>query len=129
LRDFENFAGAASSSSSYSTLPGRLLVALERAEEQIRLMPTMGTDLLLVCSNFLPYDPIATGSTTWEQYRDDQIVALTELGKVAARYNVRVGYEPLAWGTVVNRWEQVWEVVREVNMDNVGVILDSFNSL
>lgn len=126
LRDFENFTGASSSS---ATLPGRLLVALERAEEQIRLMPIMGADLLLVCSNFLPYNPVATGSTTWGQYRDDQVVALTELGKVAARYNVRIGYEPLAWGTVVNRWEQVWDVVEKVNMENVGVILDSFNSL
>lgn len=51
------------------------------------------------------------------------------LGALAARYEVRVGYEALAWGTMVNRWEQTWDVVKEVNSWNVGIILDSFNQL
>ncbi|CAK5274171.1 unnamed protein product [Mycena citricolor] len=64
-----------------------------------------------------------------DQYLDTQVAAFRELGKVAARYGVRVGYEGLAWGTVVDNWEQVWDVVRRVGRDNVGIILDSFNLL
>ncbi len=129
FRDFENFPGAASSSSSSSSPPPRLRLALDRADHQFRIMTAMGADLLLVCSNFLPYDPLSANDYTWSQYRDDQVVAFTELGTMAERYGVKIGYEPLAWGTVVNRWEQVWDVVEKVNMENVGVILDSFNCL
>ncbi|KAJ7628564.1 xylose isomerase-like protein [Roridomyces roridus] len=62
-------------------------------------------------------------------YLDAQVEAFRELGKVAAHYHVRIGYEPLAWGTMVDNWEQVWDVVRRVHLENVGVILDSFNCL
>ncbi|KAJ6466787.1 xylose isomerase-like protein [Mycena sanguinolenta] len=76
-------------------------------------------------SPFLP-------SPTQEQlsgYLDAQVEAFTALGKIAARYGVRIGYEALAWGTIVDNWEQVWDVVRRVGRENVGVILDSFNYL
>ncbi|KAJ7705495.1 xylose isomerase-like protein [Mycena rosella] len=62
-------------------------------------------------------------------YLDTQVDAFRALGKLAARYGVRVGYEPLAWGTVVDNWEQVWDVVRRVGRENVGIIFDSFNFL
>ncbi|KAJ7678061.1 xylose isomerase-like protein [Mycena polygramma] len=62
-------------------------------------------------------------------YLDAQVNAFRALGKLAAGYGVRIGYEPLAWGTVIDNWEQVWEVVRRVGRENVGIILDSFNYL
>ncbi|KAJ7267460.1 xylose isomerase-like protein [Mycena rebaudengoi] len=62
-------------------------------------------------------------------YLDAQVDAFRALGKVAARYGVRIGYEALAWGTVVDNWEQVWDVVRRVGRENVGIIFDSFNFL
>ncbi|KAJ7040650.1 xylose isomerase-like protein [Mycena alexandri] len=62
-------------------------------------------------------------------YLDTQVEAFTALGEIAERYGVRIGYEPLAWGTMVDNWEQVWDVVRRVDRKNVGVILDSFNCL
>lgn len=64
-----------------------------------------------------------------EYYRRDMVHSFRALGALAARYEVRIGYEALAWGTMVNRWEQTWDVVKEVNSWNVGVILDSFNQL
>jgi hypothetical protein len=87
----------------------------------------MKCDLLLVCSNFLPVDPMS--STTREEYAEDQIVAFTELGNLAQRYGVKIGHEALAWGTAVNRWDQVWDIVERVDLPNVGIILDSFNQL
>ncbi|KAJ6504094.1 xylose isomerase-like protein [Mycena vitilis] len=62
-------------------------------------------------------------------YLDAQVNAFRALGKLAAGYGVRIGYEPLAWGTVIDNWEQVWEVVRLVGRENVGIVLDSFNYL
>ncbi|KAJ6618128.1 xylose isomerase-like protein [Mycena sp. CBHHK59/15] len=62
-------------------------------------------------------------------YLDTQVEAFRALGKIAARYGVRIGYEPLAWGTMIDNWEQVWDVVRRVGRENVGIILDSFNFL
>jgi 4-hydroxyphenylpyruvate dioxygenase len=130
LREFENFAGASrmARASGSSRIHPRLKVALDRAESYIRLMPSLGCDLLLVCSNFLPSNPISS-TYTREDYRDDQVVAFTELGRLAEGYGVKIGLEALAWGTVVNRWEEVWDVVERVDMPNVGVILDSFNQL
>ncbi|THU98633.1 xylose isomerase-like protein [Dendrothele bispora CBS 962.96] len=55
--------------------------------------------------------------------------AFRQLGTLAAKYNLRIGYEPLSWGTVIDNWMQVWDIVRRVDMDNVGIIFDSFNSL
>ncbi|KAJ7176742.1 xylose isomerase-like protein [Mycena filopes] len=75
-----------------------------------------------------PFSP----SPTQEQlstYLDQQVEAFSALGEIAERYGVRIGYEALGWGTVVDNWEQVWDVVRRVDRKNVGVILDSFNCL
>ncbi|RSH77275.1 uncharacterized protein EHS24_003584 [Apiotrichum porosum] len=127
FRQFEGFAGAADAVKAGQSLPPRLKVALDRGESYLRLMPAMKCDLLLVCSNLLPFDP--EDFTTWELYRDDLVVAFAELGRIADKYGVNVGFEPLAWGTAVARWELVWEVVDLVNLDNVGIILDSFNCL
>jgi sugar phosphate isomerase/epimerase len=64
-----------------------------------------------------------------QDYLDAQLKAFRLLGLKAQKYGIRIGYEPLAWGTVVNRWEQCWAVVKEVDMPNVGIIFDSFNCL
>lgn len=127
FREFENFAGA-SRLAKTGRLPPRLKVALDRADSYIRLMPAMQCDLLLVCSNLLPYNPISD-TYSKRDYLDDQVTAFTELGHLASTYGVKIGHEALAWGSVVNRWEEVWEVVDRVDLPNVGVILDSFNQL
>ncbi|KAJ7719088.1 xylose isomerase-like protein [Mycena maculata] len=135
LRGFENFA------SPDCLGGGGLPAALKAAERWIRLMPHFETSLLLVCSNYIepedhpfaPFDPTAARlSLSCPRSGDTNAhdaPGARALGKVAARYGVRVGYEPLAWGMVVDNWEQVWDVVRRVGRENVGVILDSFNSL
>ncbi|KIY72302.1 xylose isomerase-like protein [Cylindrobasidium torrendii FP15055 ss-10] len=117
LRNFENFR-----------TNEELKAGLEDAERWIKLMPHFQCDLLLVCSNYVPGEPLSEGYTL-EMYMNAQVAAFKALGELAAQYGVRVGYEPLAWGSVVNTWHQVWDVVRRVDMPNVGVILDSFNTL
>lgn len=40
---------------------------------------------------------------------------------------VRSAYENLAWSTVNNTWEGIWEIVQVMNRSNFGMILDTFS--
>ncbi|QTF93340.1 TIM barrel protein [Halomonas sp. BM-2019] len=93
---------------------------LQRAERKFDLMEQLGTDFLLVCSNVSP------------QAIDDmdRVVAdLRELAERAARHNIRVGFEALAWGRHISDYRDAWEAVRRADHPNLGVVLDSFHIL
>ncbi|WP_339530289.1 3-dehydroshikimate dehydratase QuiC [Pseudomonas mucidolens] len=98
----------------------RLARNLERAERKFDLMQALGTDLVLVCSN-------TSADSTGEHsiLRDD----LGLLAEHAGRRGLRIGYEALAWGRHVNTWQQVWNLVREIDHPSLGVLLDSFHTL
>ncbi|KAJ7596197.1 xylose isomerase-like protein [Mycena floridula] len=102
--------------------------ALDGAERWLRVMSSFKCDLILVCSNHLSQSPISQ-TYTMKDFMASQVDAFRALGKLAAKYKVRVGYESLAWGTLVNRWDHVWNIVKQVDLPNVGVIVDSFNTL
>ena len=98
----------------------RLPRNLDRLERKFDLMQELGTDLVLMCSN------VAADSQGEREF------LLEDLGLAAERAGargLRVGYEALAWGRHVNTWQQVWDLVREVNHPALGVILDSFHTL
>lgn len=98
----------------------RLQRNVERAERKFDLMQELGTDLVLVCSN------TATDSVGDERILLDDLSLLAE--RAGAR-NLRIGYEALAWGRHVNTWQQVWNLVRQVDHPALGVLLDSFHTL
>ncbi|KAK0199784.1 xylose isomerase-like protein [Desarmillaria ectypa] len=118
LRNFENFKTEED-----------IKAGLDSAERWLRLMEYFQCDLMLVCSNHISGPHPITDTYTVEMYLDAQVDAFRRLGEIAATYDVRIGYEPLSWGTVVDNWEPVWDVVKRVNLPNVGIILDSFNTL
>ena len=91
-----------------------------RAERKFDLMQELGTDLLLICSNV---SPASLGGI--DRAADD----FRELGELAARRGLRVGYEALAWGRHVNDYRDAWEIVRRADHPAIGVILDSFHAL
>ena len=93
---------------------------LVRAERKFDVMGALGCRLMLVCSNTRS-DTIAD-----EGLMADQLRALAER---AARRNIRVGYEALAWGRVVNRYAQAWSIVKRADHPHLGLILDSFHTL
>ena len=93
---------------------------LERAERKFDVMQALGCRLVLVCSNTRP-DAIAD-----EALMADQLRALAER---AGRRSLRVGYEALAWGRIVNRYAQAWSIVRRADHPHLGLILDSFHTL
>ncbi|WP_426113337.1 3-dehydroshikimate dehydratase QuiC [Pseudomonas sp. DSP3-2-2] len=98
----------------------RLQRNLDRAERKFDLMQELGTDLVLVCSN------AAADSLGDENILRDDLSLLAE--RAGAR-QLRVGYEALAWGRHVNTWQQVWNLVRQVDHPALGVLLDSFHTL
>ena len=90
----------------------------DRAERKFDLMGELGCDLLLVCSSV---SPEALGGI--ERLAAD----FAELGGRAAKRNIRVGYEALAWGRHIHDYRDAWEVVRRANHPNIGTILDTFH--
>jgi 4-hydroxyphenylpyruvate dioxygenase len=98
----------------------RLARNLERAERKFDLMQELSTDLVLVCSN------AAADSVGDERILLDDLSLLAEH---AGRRGLRIGYEALAWGRHVNTWQQVWNLVRQVDHPSLGVLLDSFHTL
>ena len=98
----------------------RLARNLERAERKFDLMQELGTDLVLVCSN-----------ASADCVGDERILLddLSLLAEHAGRRGLRIGYEALAWGKHVNTWQQVWNLVRQVDHPALGVLLDSFHTL
>jgi 4-hydroxyphenylpyruvate dioxygenase len=98
----------------------RLQRNVDRAERKFDLMQELGTDLVLVCSN------TASDSLGEENILLDDLALLAE--RAGAR-KLRIGYEALAWGRHVNTWQQVWNLVRQVDHPALGVLLDSFHTL
>ena len=94
--------------------------AFDRAERKFEVMQELGTDLVLICSSV---HPKALGGI--DRAADD----LRELGERAAKRDLRIGYEALAWGRHVNDHRDAWEIVRRADHPNVGLIVDSFHTL
>lgn len=94
--------------------------AFDRAERKFDVMQELGTDLVLICSSVHPQ-----GLGGIDRAADD----LHELGERAAKRDLRVGYEALAWGRYISDHRDAWEIVRRAEHSNVGLILDSFHTL
>ncbi len=93
---------------------------LARAERKFDAMEALGAPMMLVCSNVQP-----------SAIDDDARAAaqLYELAERAARRNLRIGYEALAWGRHVSRYQRAWKIVREADHPHLGVVIDSFHIL
>ncbi len=93
---------------------------LERAERKFDVMEALGAQLILVCSNTQP------NVLPEEERAAEQLYALAER---AARRNLRIGFEALAWGRKTNLYGQAWSIVQRANHPHLGLILDSFHTL
>ena len=98
----------------------RLQKNLDRAERKFDLMQELGTDRILVCS-----------SVAADTSQDDALIAddLRQLAERAARRDILVGYEALAWGRHVYSYRHAWRLVQQADHPNLGIILDSVHSL
>ncbi len=94
--------------------------SLDRAERKFDVMQALGAPLMLVCSNTSPQ------SLGDAQRSAAQLHALAER---AARRNLRIGFEALAWGRWVKLYAQAWRIVERADHPHLGLILDSFHTL
>ena len=86
------------------------------------LASLVGTDLILVPSNFQ-----RTGVSSDLDLIAADVRALADLAAVHSP-PIRICYEAIAWGTVINRWQQSWDIVQRVDRPNCGLIVDGFHS-
>ncbi|CBQ70197.1 related to 3-dehydroshikimate dehydratase [Sporisorium reilianum SRZ2] len=102
--------------------------AMERVRSRFAVMQALNTELLLICSSNTPA-PLTTGDTAAIVRDFRHISAMASEFSAATGHSVKVGYEALSWGAHVDVWSHAWHVVRDTARDNVGLILDSFNTL
>lgn len=87
-------------------------------------------DLLDDADNiYLPHDP---NNRVYpfdnEAVKENYIRILRRLSAIAEKYDVRLGFEPVgSMGCAVRDIEHAWEIVKETNRENVGLVVDSFN--
>jgi 4-hydroxyphenylpyruvate dioxygenase len=93
---------------------------LDRAERKFDLMQALGAPMVLVCSNT---SPLSLNDA------ERSAAQLHELAERAARRNLRIGFEALAWGRHVNLYGQAWDIVQRADHPHLGLILDSFHTL
>ncbi|XAW89001.1 TIM barrel protein [Vibrio sp. CDRSL-10 TSBA] len=89
-----------------------------QAQKKFELMHELGTSRLMVCSNVSPHvidDPARAAAD------------LHQLAELAARENFRIGYEALAWGRYVHDYDQAWDIVKQADHRNLGIVLDTFH--
>ncbi|KAH6887428.1 xylose isomerase-like protein [Thelonectria olida] len=110
--------------------PDERNAALRRVAARFPFMRAFDTDLVFMCSSMRPDDGVNATANFQTVVRD-----LTKLSDMAFEFAsndggkmLRIGYEPLSWARR-NTWASAWEVVRAVDRENVGIILDSFNIL
>ncbi|HEY3180772.1 MAG TPA: TIM barrel protein [Casimicrobiaceae bacterium] len=93
---------------------------LVRAEHKFDIMEALGAPMMLVCSNVSP-NAIADDARAAAQ--------LHALAERAARRNLRIGYEALAWGRQVSHYDHAWSIVQKADHPHLGVVIDSFHIL
>ena len=98
---------------------GRFLeYKLNLAKTDLQLMGRIGTDLLLVCSSTSPH---ASGNV--QSIVDD----LATLASLASPLGIRIGYMPLAWGRWTNEYTAAWDIIKQADVPNLGLVLDCFH--
>ncbi|EGF99264.1 uncharacterized protein MELLADRAFT_27367, partial [Melampsora larici-populina 98AG31] len=100
--------------------------AIKSAQEKVfslfPIMDALHTNLLLCCSSSLPEIEL-------NQSIESAIKNLHQIGLQAKLHSKLIAFEALSWGTFINTWSQAWKIVKSVDLPNVGICLDSFNTL
>jgi 4-hydroxyphenylpyruvate dioxygenase len=88
------------------------------AKSMLRMCAQLGCKVLLVCSSTSVH-----GSEDLDRLAQD----LRKLAILAVPLGIKIAYEALSWGRVVNDFAQAWDVVCRADCPNVGVGVDSFH--
>jgi len=108
LRDFEGLSGPLHA------------YKIDVAKAMLELARDVGAPLILACSSTSAH---ALGDF------DAQVADLRKLALLAVPLGIRVAYEALSWGRVVDDLSQAWALVNAADRANLGVAVDSFHML
>ena len=108
LRDFEGLSGPLHA------------YKIDVAKSMLELARDVGAPLLLACSSTSAH---AVGDF------DAQVADLCQLAMLAVPLGIRVAFEALSWGRVVDDLSQAWALVDAADRANLGLAVDSFHML
>ena len=106
LRDFEGLSGHLHD------------YKIDIAKAMLEMCHALDCHLLLACSSTSVH---ATGDT------EALVRDLRKLAMLAIPMNIKVAFEALSWGRVVNEFPQAWDLVSQADMPNLGLGFDSFH--
>jgi 2-keto-myo-inositol isomerase len=65
---------------------------------------------------------------TWKKTKAESVKVLRELAEIATSYGVKLAFEFLGFADCsVNTLARAWEIVRKVDLPNVGLVIDAFH--
>ena len=108
LRDFEGLSGPLHA------------YKVDVAKAMLELAHDVGAPLILACSSTSAH---ADGDFA------AQVADLRKLAMLAVPLGIRVAFEALSWGRLVDDLADAWALVNAANVANLGLALDSFHIL
>ncbi|UYZ14791.1 sugar phosphate isomerase/epimerase [Brevibacillus sp. WF146] len=82
----------------------------------------------LACSTIVVVPTFDIGDYTRSQIKEETARVLHELAELAQPYGTRLALEFCGYPNCsVNTFDQAYDIVKEVNRDNVGIVLDCFH--
>jgi 4-hydroxyphenylpyruvate dioxygenase len=89
---------------------------LELARQMMDQMALVGADTLVQCSNI---------NTDIDRDWGRAVQDLQRLGELARSKGVRIAFEPMSQGDWINTYQLGWELVRDVDHPNIGLVIDA----
>lgn len=106
LRDFEGLSGHLHD------------YKMDIAKSMLDMCHALDCRLLLVCSSTSVH---ATDETA------TLVKDLRKLAMLAIPMNIKIAYEALSWGRVINEFPQAWDIICQADMPNLGLGFDSYH--
>lgn len=98
----------------------------EEILDNLKFLCEMGN--IIDCKKIVVVPTFDVGDYTREQIKTETVEKITELANIADNYNVKLAFEFVGYPNCsVNRFEQAYDIVKTVNLHNVGLVLDCFH--
>jgi 2-keto-myo-inositol isomerase len=98
----------------------------EYQEIKARCRELCGLAQALGCAKVVVVPSPTPEGVGWDEVKSTSVRVLQDLSAVAAPYGVNLAFEFLGFGWCsVRTLSQCWEIVREVNLPNIGLVIDT----
>jgi len=91
---------------------------MDIAKSMLEMCHALDCRVLLICSSTSVH---ATGDT------QALVKDLRKLAMLAIPMNIKIAFEALSWGRVINEFPQAWDIITQADMPNLGLGFDSFH--